>query len=236
MEIASGTSTTLAGEERLLSPSCLTSSPCSGRRGWARPASRSSWPTCSARRGEDPVAIGADALQVYEGLGALTGGGHARGAGHGSSTGWWASCPSTQKFDLGQYMPLAHAEIDAALAAGRRPIVVGGTGLYLRGGTREPVAAQGRGRAVVGGDAASDAADRADHGPRGSLRAHRPAHGGDRRRRGRGRGEGRPRPPRSPRARHSASTSCWPATSTRSSSAAATTRAASSPGCARWPG
>jgi tRNA dimethylallyltransferase len=29
-------------------------------------------------------------------------------------------------------MPLAHAEIDAALAAGRRPIIVGGTGLYLR--------------------------------------------------------------------------------------------------------
>ena len=29
-------------------------------------------------------------------------------------------------------MPLAHAEIDAALDAGRRPIVVGGTGLYLR--------------------------------------------------------------------------------------------------------
>ena len=29
-------------------------------------------------------------------------------------------------------MPLAHEEIDAALAAGRRPIVVGGTGLYLR--------------------------------------------------------------------------------------------------------
>ena len=29
-------------------------------------------------------------------------------------------------------MRLAHAEIDAALAAGRTPIVVGGTGLYLR--------------------------------------------------------------------------------------------------------
>ena len=29
-------------------------------------------------------------------------------------------------------MPLAHREIDYALASGRRPIVVGGTGLYLR--------------------------------------------------------------------------------------------------------
>jgi tRNA dimethylallyltransferase len=34
-------------------------------------------------------------------------------------------------------MPLAHAEIDAALAAGRRPVVVGGTGLYLRAALTE---------------------------------------------------------------------------------------------------
>jgi len=34
-------------------------------------------------------------------------------------------------------MPLAHREIDAALAAGRRPIVVGGTGLYLRAALAE---------------------------------------------------------------------------------------------------
>jgi tRNA dimethylallyltransferase len=35
-------------------------------------------------------------------------------------------------FSAGQYAALAHAEIDELLAAGRRPIVVGGTGLYLR--------------------------------------------------------------------------------------------------------
>jgi tRNA dimethylallyltransferase len=34
-------------------------------------------------------------------------------------------------------MPLAHAEIDRAVAAGRRPIVVGGTGLYLRAALAE---------------------------------------------------------------------------------------------------
>jgi tRNA dimethylallyltransferase len=34
-------------------------------------------------------------------------------------------------------MPLAHAEVDAALEAGRRPIVVGGTGLYLRAALAE---------------------------------------------------------------------------------------------------
>src|SRR6185437_3008262 len=40
--------------------------------------------------------------------------------------------PVTEDFSIGDYMPLAHAEIDAALAANRRPLVLGGTGLYLR--------------------------------------------------------------------------------------------------------
>jgi tRNA dimethylallyltransferase len=45
--------------------------------------------------------------------------------------------PITADFSIGDYMPLAHAEIDAALATGRRPIVVGGTGLYLRAALAE---------------------------------------------------------------------------------------------------
>jgi tRNA dimethylallyltransferase len=45
--------------------------------------------------------------------------------------------PITKTFNVGDYMPLAHAEIDAALEAGRRPIVVGGTGLYLRAALAE---------------------------------------------------------------------------------------------------
>ena len=40
--------------------------------------------------------------------------------------------PINRTFSVGEYMPLAHREIDEALAAGRTPIVVGGTGLYLR--------------------------------------------------------------------------------------------------------
>jgi tRNA dimethylallyltransferase len=82
-------------------------------------------------RGEDPVAVSADALQVYRGLQVLTG----------------AATPAEQArlehrllafvdpadtFSAGQFADRAHAEIDAALAAGRRPIVVGGTGLYLQ--------------------------------------------------------------------------------------------------------
>jgi tRNA dimethylallyltransferase len=83
-------------------------------------------------RGEDPVAVGADALQVYEGLGVLTGAATPEEQERLEHR-LVGVIPVAQKFDLGQYMPLAHAEIDAALAAGRRPIVVGGTGLYMRG-------------------------------------------------------------------------------------------------------
>jgi tRNA dimethylallyltransferase len=81
--------------------------------------------------GEDPVAIGADALQVYEGLEVLTGA--ATRAERERLEHRLIGCvPVTEKFDVGQYMSRAHAEIDSALDAGRRPIVVGGTGLYLR--------------------------------------------------------------------------------------------------------
>jgi tRNA dimethylallyltransferase len=82
-------------------------------------------------RGEDPVAINCDALQVYEGLEALTGAAtrEERARLEHRLLGF---VPITADFSVGDYMPLAHAEIDAALAAHRRPIVVGGTGLYLR--------------------------------------------------------------------------------------------------------
>ncbi len=82
-------------------------------------------------RGEDPLAISCDALQVYEGLGILTGAATAeeRTRLEHRLIGF---VPVTRTFNVGEYMPLAHAEIDAALRAGRRPIVVGGTGLYLR--------------------------------------------------------------------------------------------------------
>ena len=82
-------------------------------------------------RGEDPLAISADALQVYEGLEILTGAPTAAERArleHGL-----VSCvPLTETFSAGRFARLAHAEIDQALAAGRTPIVVGGTGLYLQ--------------------------------------------------------------------------------------------------------
>jgi tRNA dimethylallyltransferase len=87
-------------------------------------------------RGEDPVAISCDALQVYEGLGVLTGVASAdqRERLEHRLVGF---VPVTQPFSVGDYMGLAHAEVDRALAAGRRPIVVGGTGLYLRAAVAE---------------------------------------------------------------------------------------------------
>lgn len=82
-------------------------------------------------RGEDPVAISCDALQVYKGLSVLTGVASAEEQARLEHR-LVGFVPVTERFNVGDYMPLAHAEIDRALEAGRRPIVVGGTGLYLR--------------------------------------------------------------------------------------------------------
>jgi tRNA dimethylallyltransferase len=87
-------------------------------------------------QGEDPVAISCDALQVYEGLGVLTG--VATAAQQAKLEHRLVGfVPVTQPFSVGDYMRLAHAEIDAALETGRQPIVVGGTGLYLRAAVAE---------------------------------------------------------------------------------------------------
>lgn len=81
--------------------------------------------------GEDPVAISADALQVYTGLEKLTG---APGQGEQAALEHRlvSLIPVDATFSAGRYAALAHSEIDALLSEGRRPIVVGGTGLYLR--------------------------------------------------------------------------------------------------------
>jgi tRNA dimethylallyltransferase len=82
-------------------------------------------------RGEDPVAVSADALQVYAGLEVLTG--VATRAQQAALEHRLVSfLPLDATFSAGQYAELAHAEIDGLLVRGRRPIVVGGTGLYLR--------------------------------------------------------------------------------------------------------
>jgi tRNA dimethylallyltransferase len=81
--------------------------------------------------GEDPIAISADALQVYRGLETLTGAADATEQAELEHR-LLSFLPVGETFSAGQYAALAHREVDAALDAGRTPIVVGGTGLYLR--------------------------------------------------------------------------------------------------------
>jgi tRNA dimethylallyltransferase len=67
--------------------------------------------------------VSADSMQVYRDLPILTNQAPAR------LVGIW---PLDHEASVGAYQRLAHAAIDEILAAGRTPVVVGGTGLYLR--------------------------------------------------------------------------------------------------------
>ena len=67
--------------------------------------------------------VSADSMQVYRGLPILTNQSPAR------LVGIW---PLDHEASLAEYQELAHAAIDEILTAGRTPVVVGGTGLYLR--------------------------------------------------------------------------------------------------------
>ena len=88
---------------------------------------------------EPAELISADSMQVYRGLPLLTN--QARGS---RLVGIW---PLSHEASVAEYAELAHAEIDGALAAGRLPVVVGGTGFYLRAALAEldvPPRARGR--------------------------------------------------------------------------------------------
>ena len=69
-------------------------------------------------------------MQVYEGLPILTN----RSPHPERLVGIW---PLSHAASVGEYAPLAHAAIDEILAAGRTPLVVGGTGLYFRAALAE---------------------------------------------------------------------------------------------------
>jgi len=71
----------------------------------------------------DAELVSADAMQVYRGLPVLTNQSPAR------LVAIWELGHETS---VGEYAPLAHAAVDEILAAGKTPVVVGGTGLYLR--------------------------------------------------------------------------------------------------------
>jgi tRNA dimethylallyltransferase len=82
-------------------------------------------------QGMRPVAVSADALQLYAGLEILTGAATAaeRGRLEHRLLGF---LPVDARCSAGEFARLAHVEIDGLLAQGATPIVVGGTGLYLR--------------------------------------------------------------------------------------------------------
>jgi len=82
-------------------------------------------------RGEDPVAVNCDSIQVYRGLETLSGAA-TKEEGARLEHRLLSFVEPGEEFSAGRYAELAHAEIDALLEEGRRPIVVGGTGLYLR--------------------------------------------------------------------------------------------------------
>ena len=91
-------------------------------------------PTATGKSGRRAGAVGAARRRGrLRGLGGALRGHpgpdrRARATRRGSS----GSCPLDDEVSVGEYQRLAHAAIDEILAAGRTPIVVGGTGLYLR--------------------------------------------------------------------------------------------------------
>jgi tRNA dimethylallyltransferase len=74
--------------------------------------------------------VNADAMQAYRGLPILTN----QSEHPARLVGIW---PLSHEASVAEYAPLAHAAIDEILAAGRTPVVVGGTGLYLRAALAE---------------------------------------------------------------------------------------------------
>jgi tRNA dimethylallyltransferase len=85
--------------------------------------------------------LSADSMQAYRGLPVLT----AQPARSTRLVGIW---PLTYEGSVAEYAKLAHEAIDELLAAGRTPVVAGGTGLYLRAALAElrlpPAPAPGR--------------------------------------------------------------------------------------------
>jgi tRNA dimethylallyltransferase len=82
-------------------------------------------------RGEDPVAVNCDSIQVYRGLETLSGAATAEERDRLEHRLLGFVEPG-EEFSAGRYAEAAHREIDSLLDEGRRPMVVGGTGLYLR--------------------------------------------------------------------------------------------------------
>ncbi len=78
----------------------------------------------------DGEVLSADSMQVYQGLPILT----AQPERQTRLVGIW---PLAHEGSVAEYAQLAHEAIDELMAAGRTPVVTGGTGLYLRAALAE---------------------------------------------------------------------------------------------------
>ncbi len=87
-------------------------------------------------QGEEPVAVNCDSIQVYRGLETLSGAVTAKETQRLEHR-LVGIVATHEEFSAGRYAALAHREIDRLLLTERRPIVVGGTGLYLRAALSE---------------------------------------------------------------------------------------------------
>ncbi|MBI5311096.1 MAG: tRNA (adenosine(37)-N6)-dimethylallyltransferase MiaA [Actinobacteria bacterium] len=87
-------------------------------------------------RGEDPVAVSVDSMQVYRELPIVTGAPTALEQQRLEHR-LVGSVSVADAYDVATHAAAAHREIDELRSQGRRPIVVGGTGLYLRAALTE---------------------------------------------------------------------------------------------------
>ena len=76
--------------------------------------------------------INADSMQLYRGNGHRHREADAGRASRASRTTCWTSGIPAHPADVATYQQLARAKIDALLSAGRLPVLVGGSGLYVR--------------------------------------------------------------------------------------------------------
>ena len=81
--------------------------------------------------GIETVLIAADSMQLYQGLELVSGAANPEQRARADHR-LLGCVPINEEFSVAQYGAMAHDEIDAALARGEQPIVVGGTGLYLQ--------------------------------------------------------------------------------------------------------
>jgi len=87
-------------------------------------------------RGEDPVAISCDSIQVYRGLEVLSGAANETEREQLEHR-LLSFVDVREEYSAGRFAEQAQPLIDGLLEDGRRPILVGGTGLYLRAAVSE---------------------------------------------------------------------------------------------------